>query len=126
MSGAAVGASAVAETRLATTISPGNSGSAFGYRTTAGPFGSLASTSWAQKTITDVYSDAGNNLIVTFNSAPTASTLREVRGTNSVGSSFSAPTSLATIVGNSFVWASSLGGNIYTSGTGTLAISFIR
>lgn len=114
------------QTRLRTTITTGNSGSTYGYRTTAGPFGSLAVTSWAGFTITDLYTDAGNELIITFNAAPNVSMLREIRAADSFGGTVIAPTSLASIVGNSFVWATSLTGPVYGASGQVLNVTLTR
>lgn len=118
------------QTTLRTTITLGNSGAGaqpFGYRTTGGfAFGSMGTTSWAGLTITDLYSDNINDLVITFNSAPSNSILFQISGGDSFGGSYSVLRSSGVISGNSFVWASALGYNPYASSGPTLTVTLRR
>lgn len=96
-------------------VTPGNSGATWGYRTTSGTFGAMSATNYRGNVITDMYTDAANNLIIRFTSAPAAGFLKRVRTADSFGGSRNFLASIGSIVGNSYVFTVVPGGAVYAS-----------
>lgn len=104
-------------------ITPGTpGGSEYGYRTSGSVYGSLSPTFFVLPgvaTITDIYSNSGNDLIITFNVAPPQ--FNRLVLSDSFGGTKTAYRSDGSIVGNSVIWASGvLGGAVYGSTIGPL------